>query len=139
MNLKIWMLVLSCTFKSVSIHAVYTAQKMKFSIKNFFNKCDQIRRDVRIWSHLLKKFLMENFSFCAVIHRHESARILSRPCNGLRCTAQILCLVSGSRYSKMEQVNFLEGSLWKIWSDMVWLATITFHCIVHFVIVQPFK
>ena len=33
-----------------------TAQKMKFSIKDFFSKCD----------HLLKKSLMENFIFCAV-------------------------------------------------------------------------
>ena len=40
---------------------------MKFSIKDFFSKCDQIRRKLRIWSHLLKKSLMENFIFCAVI------------------------------------------------------------------------
>ena len=31
--------------------------KIKFSIKNFFN------RKLRIWSHLLKKSLMENFIF----------------------------------------------------------------------------
>ena len=43
-----------------------TAQKMKFFIKEFFSKCDQIRRNLRIWSHLLKKSLMENFIFCAV-------------------------------------------------------------------------
>ena len=43
-----------------------TAQKMKFSIKNYFSKCDQIRSFLRIWSHLLKKSLMENFIFCAV-------------------------------------------------------------------------
>ena len=42
-----------------------TAQ-MKFSIKDFFSKCDQIRRKLRIWSHLLKKSLMENLIFCAV-------------------------------------------------------------------------
>ena len=40
---------------------------MKFSIKDFFSNCDQIRRKLRIWSHLLKKSLMENFIFCAVI------------------------------------------------------------------------
>ena len=39
----------------------------KFSIKDFFSKCDQIRRYLRIWSHLLKKSLMENFIFCAVL------------------------------------------------------------------------
>ena len=37
---------------------------MKFSIKNFFSKCDQSRSSLRIWSHLLKKSSTENF--CAV-------------------------------------------------------------------------
>ena len=37
---------------------------MKFSIKDFFSKCDQIRRKLRISSHLLKKSLIENFIFC---------------------------------------------------------------------------
>ena len=46
----------------------YTAQDMKFSIKDFFSKYGQIRRELQIWSHLLKKSLMENFIFCAVIH-----------------------------------------------------------------------
>ena len=44
-----------------------TAQKIKFSIKDFFRKWDQIRRKLRIWSHLLKESLMENFIFCAVL------------------------------------------------------------------------
>ena len=43
-----------------------TAQKMKFSIKDFFCKYEQIRRKLRSGSHLLKKSLMENFFFCAV-------------------------------------------------------------------------
>ena len=38
---------------------------MKFSIKDFFNKCDQIRCFLRIWSHLLRKSLIENFIFYA--------------------------------------------------------------------------
>ena len=46
---------------------ICTAQKMKFSIKDFFSKCDQIHSFLRIWSHLLKKSLMENFIFYAVI------------------------------------------------------------------------
>ena len=45
---------------------VHIAQKMKFSIKDFSSKCNQIRRKLRIWSHLLEKSLMENFVFCAV-------------------------------------------------------------------------
>ena len=43
-----------------------TAQKMKFPINDFFSKCDQIRRKLRIWSRLLIKSLTENFIFCAV-------------------------------------------------------------------------
>ena len=43
-----------------------TAQKIKFPIKDYFCKYDQIFRKPRIWSHLLKKFLTEHFSFCAV-------------------------------------------------------------------------
>ena len=40
-------------------------QKMKFSIKEFFSKCGQIRRSLGIWPHLLKISLMENFIFCS--------------------------------------------------------------------------
>ena len=43
-----------------------TAQNMKFSSKDFWSKCDQIRSFLRIWSHLLQKSLMENFIFYAV-------------------------------------------------------------------------
>ena len=49
------------------IHSI-TAQKMKFFINDFFSKCDQIPRKLQIWSHLLKKLLMENFIFCAVYY-----------------------------------------------------------------------
>ena len=41
---------------------------MKFSIKDFFRKCDQIRRKLLIWPHLLKKSLMET-SFLVQWHR----------------------------------------------------------------------
>ena len=47
---------------------IITAQKMKFSVKDFFSKCDQIRRKPRIWLRLLKKSLMESFIFCVVYH-----------------------------------------------------------------------
>ena len=45
---------------------ITTAQKINFSIKDFFSKCDQIRSLLRIWLCLLKKSIMENFIFCAV-------------------------------------------------------------------------
>ena len=40
-------------------------KKWSFPLRIFFSKCDQIRRKVRIFSHLLKKSLMENLIFCA--------------------------------------------------------------------------
>ena len=46
---------------NISLH-----KKLKFfSIKDFFSKRDQIRKNLRIWSRLLKKFLMKNFIFWA--------------------------------------------------------------------------
>ena len=45
-----------------------TAQKMKFSIMDFFSKCDQFSSKLGIWWHLLKKSLMGNlFLFCIIL------------------------------------------------------------------------
>ena len=49
---------------------------MKFSIKDFFSKCDQIRSFLRIWSHLLKKSLMGNLIFCAFLCCNEISSIV---------------------------------------------------------------
>ena len=63
-----------------------TAQKMKFSIEYFFSKCDQIRRKLQIWSHLLKKFLMKNLFFvqyiCAetqILFLYKKIRVKENP------------------------------------------------------------
>ena len=45
----------------------FTTQKSKLFIKDFDSKCDQTRKNLRIWSHLVKKSLMENVIFCAVL------------------------------------------------------------------------
>ena len=52
----------SYSINVLCVEETFTAQKMKFSIKDFFSKCDQIRRKL-----LLKKSLMKNFIFCVVI------------------------------------------------------------------------
>ena len=51
----------------MGICEIYTAQQIKFSIKDLFFKFDQIHRKLRIWSHSLKKSLIENFIFRAVL------------------------------------------------------------------------
>ena len=78
-----------------------TAQKMKFFIMDFFSKCDQIRSFLWIWSHLLKKYLMKNFIFCAIImkmrvemkgrsHRYDMDR--TRPRHGYIYIKYKMCL-----------------------------------------------
>ena len=54
-----------------------TLHKKKFSIEDFFSKRDQIHRKLRIWSHLLKTFLMENSIFCAEIVKADEGLRLS--------------------------------------------------------------
>ena len=51
----------------VSTFGKCALKKMKFFIKDFFNKCDQIRSFLRICSHLRKKPILENLIFCAVV------------------------------------------------------------------------
>ena len=64
---KVWLTEFKFETKITSRHCT----KKKFFIKDFFNKCDQIRSYCILhirsyWSHLLKKCLMKNFIFCAV-------------------------------------------------------------------------
>ena len=61
--LSVFMLADNIIWPSYSL-----CKKMKFSIKDFFIKCDQIRSFLRIWSHLLKTCFIENFTFCAVAY-----------------------------------------------------------------------
>ena len=68
-----------------SNHFMSQCTRMKFSIK-VFSKCDQIRIFLRIWSHLLKKSLMENSIFCAVSLSRDEFR------QGFECTSALWCL-----------------------------------------------
>ena len=70
-QLSIFQLLASCPNKSItsltlSSWALLHPQRMKLSIKDFFSKCDQIRRLLKIWSHLLKISWIH--FFCAVLH-----------------------------------------------------------------------
>ena len=61
MLVDVHLVFLMLTFKHIerNIQLVNEAQKAKFSLKNFFSKCKQIRF-LEIWSHLMKKSLMDN-------------------------------------------------------------------------------
>ena len=72
----------------------YCTKKMKFSIKDFSSKCNQIRRKLRICSHLLKKTLMENFVFlvqCSGSSR-QMARVLSIICGDFFYRTKLTCM-----------------------------------------------
>ena len=68
-----------------------TAQKLKFSITDFFSKYDQIRRKLRICSHLLKKSVLENFIFCAVYVTVSDSKLLQLISNS--AIIKMLCLL----------------------------------------------
>ena len=61
---KYSMTIQQCSnFSRVSYTVQYTAQKIKFSIKGFLSKCEQMQNFLRIFLHLLKESLMENLIF----------------------------------------------------------------------------
>ena len=67
--------------------------KIKFSMIDFFSKCDQIRNFLQIWSHLLKKSFMVNFIFCAVTSvkdDHKGFKDIINPYN---------CLLKNANFS----------------------------------------
>ena len=76
-----------------------TAQKMKFSINYFFSKCDQISSFLRIWSYLMKKSLMENFTFCImyVLSEHKLLTKGVRICK--KKPTQVITEVTGVKKS----------------------------------------
>ena len=48
----------------------------EFSVNHFSSKCDQIRKKLRIRSHLLEKFLMENFIYLLCSDKAEYLLLL---------------------------------------------------------------
>ena len=70
---------------------------MKFTIKEFFSKCDQIRSFLRISSHLLKKSLMENFIFWEV-HDKNDFQISELPLFGVSSNndASYTCILNAT-------------------------------------------
>ena len=59
---------------------------MRFSIKDIFSKCDKVCSIMQIWSHLLKKSLMKNFIFCAVLYGSSNLKL---PTSRGRCFSEI--------------------------------------------------
>ena len=84
--------------KVVNIHCT---KKMKFSIKEFVSKCNQICCFCRIRSHLLKKSLMENFIFSAVIIDYQYNKGIIKSCKTYLQTVEV--------FSKMIYLFWKQG------------------------------
>ena len=54
----------------------FQGKKMKFSIKDFLSKCDQICSFLQIWSNLLQQSLVVDFIFCAVFHARNNLQTI---------------------------------------------------------------
>ena len=59
--------------KELALHKM-----MKFSIKDFISKYDQIRSFLPSWSHILNKYLMENIFFCVVLQIYTQMLVLPK-------------------------------------------------------------
>ena len=92
-----------------------TAQKMKFSIKDFFSKCDQISSFLRILLHLQKKSLIINFIFCVVYEQWYLTAIRLSLCENLEqdllCIFRFSCRLIKWRFTPIPTSRASEG-LW---------------------------
>ena len=85
-------------------------------------ECDQIRRKLRVSSHLLKKSLMENFIFCAMTllcTKKKGRRVFTTLSNIYDRAFSRKWLTYGRNYTRMDQIKFVEDSLKKTLRDMV--------------------
>ena len=80
----------------------YTAQKMKFPIKDFSSKCDEIRSFLQIWSHLPEKSFMENIIF----YTCYMCRL-----NSFSGTFSYFSIMAFFRLTKISHVSFLDIGL----------------------------
>ena len=96
-----------------------TAQKIKFSILEFSSKCDQICSILRIWSHLLKKSLSENFIFRA---EEDIRRATNSDLKDLKSITLIVygTLLKTARYHRAQyRVNVCLTFLFVIYLDLL--------------------
>ena len=56
---------------------------IKHDVKNFFSKCKQNCRKLRIWSYLLKKSLVENIIFCVVSSHFNQNKAHDHDCKSI--------------------------------------------------------
>ena len=81
---------------------------MKFSIKDFFSKCDKFGNFLWIWSHLLKESLMENFNFFVLLGKQTKTHTKIQNCflhpNSLHSSSRAL-MSQSLELMKLKSIN----------------------------------
>ena len=122
----------------------HTAKKMKFSIKDFLSKCDQITFTFTIT--ITEKSLMENFIFCAVLsgptkrflngysynYLTNKFKIISLPLLKrqsislwiVKACFHSSILVKYSNFCNSNSISgiFFTGTVWSIWIRRLWIT-----------------
>ena len=81
--------------------------KIKFSVQNLFSKCGQNHILLRIYSHLLKKLLKENFIICALYS------FIFDHCNAIKTKQVSLSMWTNSQFSVALLTSTKEIIQWK--------------------------
>ena len=94
-------LVCSCLYFS-------SHKKMKFSLKNFLSKCEQIRRKLWIYSHLLKKSFTESFIFLWTVSLGATEHVIST----------LICVLS--LYFRFSSCLAIGDEVWSDFEENPW-------------------
>ena len=78
----------------------FCTQHCKFSIKDLCIECDLLLNFLRIWSYLLKNFLMESLIFCAVQFVNENKQYICKNILTYWSYMRFFILQNASRISK---------------------------------------
>ena len=119
---------MACIFLTFNIQCT----KMKFSIKDFFSKYDQIHSFQRIWWHLLKKSLLENLFLCSgwCFPQWGNFTITWYHQTNLLCKLQqtFYTIVLGSHFCKQTTlICCCNINLWSRWIPVYWILK-TINC-----------
>ena len=112
-------LVFNSNYECIIMNYFDTAQKMKFSIKDFFCKCDQIRSFLRIWS--------KRVTFCAVqfptLIIYLVVRIIKRvkaESVSAKCFVKKWCFLKIRIYrSSYPEKSMMRVFSWRLWAPLI--------------------
>ena len=128
-----WSIICQISKEIKGWYRSYSAEKMKFSIKDFSSKCDQIRRKLEIWSHLLDKSLMENLIFCTVLY----LSCLQKCALWYHKLPKILCLWHVLKRDEKIEIQLSMLFMWNMLLLHSSIAVLPFQFLIYFKFILP--